>query len=325
MAIPPLPPLRVQEADGSPNLIPVFELVVSNGTLTDLGGGRAALATGGATGTAGASTAETYVVIANTTSLSNERALTAGLGTVIADSGANAAVYLSVNTPFLVTSARAINTTVPLAGGGNLSADRTLTVDTAFLVTSNRTVTAGTGLYGGGNLGANIAINNSAKQVRIPLALLTVQPDSANAFWRAVTLPLLDQAHVGFLDGGLGIATYWGLIPFNLHPDPSWTLYAYHMPNGGAGGNALLNVLASAVTHAETAAYTLLANSAAIATQANTTMTVSAISGGDFDAVVAISNGDFLFVEVRREAQAVGDTVGDQWNLLSLALHCNVL
>ena len=155
MAVPPLPPLRIREADASPNVIPVFEIVVSNGTLTNLGGGRVELATGGAGGTAGASTAELYVVIANTNSLSTERALTAGVGITIADSGANAAVYVEAATPFLVSSNRTINTTAPVAGGGNLGADRTLTVDTAFLVGSTRTLTTTYPLAGGGNLSAD--------------------------------------------------------------------------------------------------------------------------------------------------------------------------
>ena len=45
-----LPPLRIREADGSPNAIPVYEIVVSNGTLTNLGGGRVGLATGAGAG-----------------------------------------------------------------------------------------------------------------------------------------------------------------------------------------------------------------------------------------------------------------------------------
>ena len=40
------PPLRVSEQDGVPNIIPVFHLEVSNGTLTNMGGGRVRLATG---------------------------------------------------------------------------------------------------------------------------------------------------------------------------------------------------------------------------------------------------------------------------------------
>ena len=54
-----------------------------------------------------------------------------------------------------VRADRLITTTFPLAGGGDLTADRTASVDTAFLVTSARTITAGSGLTGGGDFGAD--------------------------------------------------------------------------------------------------------------------------------------------------------------------------
>ena len=40
------PPLRIREEDGSPNAIPVYEIVVSNGTLTRAGPGFVRLSTG---------------------------------------------------------------------------------------------------------------------------------------------------------------------------------------------------------------------------------------------------------------------------------------
>jgi hypothetical protein len=42
-----LPPLRIHEVDGSPDLTPVFSLRVTNSSLTDLGGGSADLNTSG--------------------------------------------------------------------------------------------------------------------------------------------------------------------------------------------------------------------------------------------------------------------------------------
>lgn len=44
---PQLPPLRVREQDGSPNAIPVFDIRVSNGTMTNDGNGVIQLTTGG--------------------------------------------------------------------------------------------------------------------------------------------------------------------------------------------------------------------------------------------------------------------------------------
>lgn len=220
MAIPPLPPLRIRETDGAPNVIPVFEIVLSNATLTDLGGGSVGIgaaqgqaaitfplitgsggtsinyvgsggmvlgvptgggttleykvltaganitithagstmtfaATTGAAATGLATTAELYICVANTDSLSSERALTAGLGITIADSGAGAGIYVQAATPFLVSSNRTLTAVYPVQSGGNLGADRSFNVDTAFLVSTNRVLTAGSGLTGGGNLSAD--------------------------------------------------------------------------------------------------------------------------------------------------------------------------
>ena len=59
MPVPPLPPIRIREVDGSPNVIPVFEIVVSNNTLENLGGGSVSI--GVPSGGTGASTANSYI------------------------------------------------------------------------------------------------------------------------------------------------------------------------------------------------------------------------------------------------------------------------
>lgn len=153
MPVPPLPPLRIREVDGAPNVIPVFELVVSNNTLEDLGGGTVSI--GVPSGGAGASTANTYITVNAEAGLNVERSLTAGLGITLADSGANAGIYVQALTPFLVSSDRTLTAVYPVLSGGTLAANRSFHVDTAFLVTSAITLTASTGLAGGGNLGAN--------------------------------------------------------------------------------------------------------------------------------------------------------------------------
>lgn len=54
MAIPPLPPLRIKEADGSPNVIPVIQITLSNAALVDQGGGKVLIDAGGSQGAPGA-------------------------------------------------------------------------------------------------------------------------------------------------------------------------------------------------------------------------------------------------------------------------------
>jgi hypothetical protein len=131
MTLENLPPLRIREADGSPNAIPVYEIVVSNGTLTDLGGGRVGLATGDAASIRSyASTGGSYLTFSLETDLTAERNLIAGMGISFADSGANNNLVIHPNTALLVTSGRTISAGSGLSGGGDLSVDRTLSVNT---------------------------------------------------------------------------------------------------------------------------------------------------------------------------------------------------
>ena len=199
-----------------------------------------------------------------------------------------------------------------------------LTISAAADLTDEYLLAAGTGtiVTSASNV---VFVSNSAKQVRVPLALLTVQPDSGNAFWSAATWPLLDEGFVAFVDLGEGMATFWTMVPLNLHPDPNWNLTYYHQPNAGAGGNAIVTTRAAAYSHAETAAYTLVASAGSYATQAMTALAIAAVSGANFDSVLALSGGDLLYVEVNRHGGNANDTVGTQWNLKGVALDCNVL
>lgn len=175
------PPLRIREQDGSPNAIPVFEIIVSDGTLTNLGGGRVALATGagagstgggvnftiplivssGGTGTTATGSATTLVGVNSSGVIYDYYTLNASDNLTIARVGSGyffSAVTnagSATNTASLVQSSRTISTIYPLSGGGDLSVDRTHAIDTAFLINSGRTLTAANGLIGGGNLSAD--------------------------------------------------------------------------------------------------------------------------------------------------------------------------
>ena len=305
-----IPPLRVREADGSPNVIPVFDMILSGATLTNLGAGVVRVLIDSGAGGTGAPTDAPYVTWAANAALTAERILTAGSSvTIVTDATAiyvNALTGGGASTVYAATG----NQYVTISAAADLTDEYTLASGTGIIVTSASNV---------------VYVSNSAKAIRLPLALLTVQPDSANAFWVATTLPLLDMAHVGFVDGGEGVATYWGLVPYNLHPDPNWNLYFYHMTNAGAGGNAIVTVRGAAVTHAESLAYSVLQSAGSYATQAATTLTISAVSSGSLDPALTVASGDLLFVEVNRHGGNTNDTVGQQWNLVSLAVQCNVL
>lgn len=381
-----IPPLRVRESDASPNVIPVFDMVFSGGTVTDLGAGviRVTVDSGGGSG---AATSNPYLTYGAAADLSAERVFTSGTGLAVASDATN--FFVSLVTPVAVSSGGTGTTTHTafglLYGSGGSAMQALAAMVSGSLVVGSGTTVRPTILPGGaegqqlistggvvGNLawvntlggvagavyaatgntylvvtnagdltneyvllsGTGITVSSasnqffvstSAKVIRMPLALMTVQPDSANAFWKASTLPLLDMAYVGFLDNGEGVATYWGVVPFNLHPDPNWNLVFYSMVNEGTGGTAVVSTRASAVAHGESAAYTLLASAGAYLMQGTTALTVSAVSGGTFDTVVALASGDLVLVEVTRHGGNSGDTVGAQWNVLSVAADCNVL
>lgn len=344
-----IPPLRVRDSSGTPNLIPVFDMVVSGGTLSDLGGGVLQLRvdSGGGGGTyvlgtpilvgsggTGQLTLPTFGFLygSGASPIQSIEALSAGA--LVVGSG--------VTTRMHVLGSGATGQQLISTGGvvGNLAWVNTLggaaaivyaATGNSYLVsiaaadlTAEQVMLSGTGLYALSN-STTFYLNNTAKYIRIPLGLLTVQPDTANAFWSATTWPLLDEAFVAFVDGGEGIATYWTIVPLNLHPDPNWNLSIYHQPNAGAGGNAIVTFRAAAYSHAESAAYTLVASAGSYATQALTALAISAVSGANFDSVLALSGGDLLYVEVNRHGGNANDTVGQQWNLKGMALNCNVL
>lgn len=93
-----------------------------------------------------------------------------------------------------VPSSRLINTASPLAGGGDMSSDRTLSVSTspggaATLVGTTRSITAGSGLAGGGDLSADRSFSISASAITdAMLAVPYVKADGTRALtgnWNA--------------------------------------------------------------------------------------------------------------------------------------------
>ena len=100
-----IPPLRVRESDGSPNVIPVFDMILSGATLTDLGAGvvRLTVDSGGAgSSVVYAATANTYLTYAAAADLTAERILTSGTGLAVASDATN--FFVSLVTPVSVSS-----------------------------------------------------------------------------------------------------------------------------------------------------------------------------------------------------------------------------
>ena len=74
----------------------------------------------------------------------------------------------------------------------------------------------------------------------------------------------------------------------------------------------------------DAAAYTTIASSQISSIFRSTTLAVSAVSGGNFDAVVALSSNDYLLVEINRHGGQASDTVGDYWNILEVVARVDV-
>lgn len=164
-----------------------------------------------------------------------------------------------------------------------------------------------------------------ATTIKIPLELLTVEVNSANAFWTAKSGANIDQAHIAFVDAGNGSATFWGYLPNNLNATPAWNLDIGHYAESGSGGNVVVTFAARAYSNnLIDAAPTVISSAAVIAVNTSGTYTYSAVSGGDFDSAVSVSATNIIIVEATRHGGNAGDTVNAQWNLHTVVMRCDI-
>ena len=154
--------------------------------------------------------------------------------------------------------------------------------------------------------------------ISIPMALVTVGMNTGNTYWAAKSGSQVDDGHVRYVDGGLGRATYWMVTPRNIDASEAWTLDIHHHADSGAGGNVVLSAFAQASTGLNIldANTTLLVASSAY--NADSTMTITRLSGGNFDSVVGLSANTYLRVILIRSGNDGSDTVGADWNLNSI-------
>ena len=103
-----LPPLRVRESDSDPNVIPTYEIILSD-NLVGVRRSATSIAisanTGaGAAGAVYAATGNQYIVLAAAADLTAERVFTASTGLQITDAGAGGAYSVGMIVPVSVTS-----------------------------------------------------------------------------------------------------------------------------------------------------------------------------------------------------------------------------
>ena len=165
--------------------------------------------------------------------------------------------------------------------------------------------------------------------IRIPLQLSTVNLGNANAFWTTKDGSNYDYGYVAFKDAATGTATYMGIVPQNLASSPQWNLVLHHTKNasGGAGNNVVLSVSALDLSDSATVDDTLtsLISSQAVACDGTALdLTITSLSGSNFDGTEALAAGNLLVVEISREGGDANDNIDTQWNLLGVYLHANV-
>ena len=164
-----------------------------------------------------------------------------------------------------------------------------------------------------------------ATTVRIPMAVLTVQPDSANCFYVVKTGTNIDLAHLQYVDSGNGVSTWWATVPHNVAASPLWNLDIYHHADTGSGGNVVLDITARALSsNTIDVAMTRVFSATVIATNTSGVMTFTAVSGGNFDGVVALSANNYLEVEISRFGGNTNDSVNAPWNLSAVTMRIDV-
>lgn len=165
-----------------------------------------------------------------------------------------------------------------------------------------------------------------ATTVRIPMAILTVQPDSGNCFYETKTGTNVDYSYFGYVDAGVGSSTWWGLVPSNVAATEAWNIELYHHNNGGTNGNVVIDVLAIAGSHSRPIdlAMTRISSAAVIAANSSSLRLFSAVTGATLDAVIALSSNNYLMVQVDRFGNHTSDSISAQWNLESVILRIDV-
>ena len=386
--IPPLPPLRIKESDGSPNVIPVFQITLSNGlTLTNEGGGKVKIDGSGSQGPAGPAGTVTLgsgitggatdgfllmvsngATLGQVTSGAFQRAIpfpvivtsggsglsAAGSGTMLVGMNSSGVVYDyyllkasdnmtivrngssylfsattgasgTVDTSSLVQNTRAINTTYPLSGGGNLTADRMFLIQTGLtgqVLATSAGVTGG--IYWANTLGGSAGAVYAATGNRY--IVTDFESDLTNDFrlvqsGNNITIDttgnlIVINATTGggssnsktiIGQGATGTsATRYG-TPFGSTLDASSALVAiFKVPFNGIAKNLYFAVQTSAGAPASSRAWIgqVIKNSVITALTANCFEVIA--SASDLTNTVSFSSGDILTFGYERFGTAAG-------------------
>ena len=213
--------------------------------------------------------------------------------------GAAGAVYAATGNTYIVTDlASDLTSEFRLVQSGN-----SITISTAGNLIIINAVTNGAG--------------GGTQTIRIPMALLTVKINSANAFWTAKSGSQVDAGHVQFVDSGVGIATYWAEIPNNINSTENWNVYLKHEPESGAAGNVALTLCGQVLSDGSVidANTTVLLSARSFPTYAAGTLAVTSMATGVMDNTLGLAANQTFHLIVQRLGNNAGDSVNANWNL----------
>jgi hypothetical protein len=208
-----------------------------------------------------------------------------------------------------------------------------------ILLSSGGNITMGTGgatgqmlITSAGALGDVAWVNTAAagaggtQTIRIPMALLSVKINSANAFYTAKSGTLMDAAHVQFVDSGVGIATYWCKIPNNVNSTENWNLFFDHEPDSGAGGQVAITLCGQVLSDGSVidANTTVLLSVRSFPTYAAGTLAITSAATGVMDNTMGLAANNMFLLAFQRVANNAGDTVNANWNLKNLSVQMDV-
>lgn len=358
-----LPSLRVLESDGSPNAIPVYTIEISGATVTRISATGVRILIDSGAGASGAPTTGEYLTYAANATLSAERVIAASdnitivssgtsfLISAITNAGGSSVIYAQSGDLFLaygastnMTAERIVaasdNITIISSGTSFLisavtnnisnlisaeylsyAANATLSAERVVAASNNITiVSSGTSFL------LSATTSPTRRFIRIPMALMSVEVNSGNAYWTAQTdqgTVRMDKAYVNMTDSGRSISTWWCDVPTNLDATPAWTLDIVSEAAilGATGGLAVLFIDGMTVTHGESA--NTVAGSTAQLVAGNSflmqtagILTISTMTATNFDATLATSATDYMKVKITRMGNV--DTFNSDWYIYSL-------
>lgn len=242
-------------------------------------------------------------------------------------------ILASANTTILKSGTAIYISADTGAGGGApttalyvvMSANASL-ANELVLTASNSTInisTDGSAVYISANTGGGAGGGTFTQY--IPMALLTVNPRNANAFWNVKTGANIDDAHVSFLDASNGLAEYWCWVPSKTSSTENWSLAMEHGADTGSGGTVLITLRARITSDGSTidAAPTVLTSTGSFTANSDGKLSINSASSA-YDGTLSLLANTRLRVVLERSGGNAADTVNAQWNLKNLYLKCDV-